>query len=240
MTMKKIFFLPFLVLFSLAASAQKIINDPNAEVRNVGSFEGVSVGGGIDLYLSSGDEAVAVSASKTEHRERIRTEVQNGVLKIWYDYKSGVNLSFNSDRRLKAYVSYKSLKSLSGSGGSDIYVDGTIKTEELKLNVSGGSDFSGRVEASKLVVDQSGGSDVQITGKTSTLSVDASGGSDFKGYDLTADVCDLEASGGSDIEVTASQAISARASGASDISYKGSPAVKEAKASGASSVKGRS
>lgn len=238
--MKKFFFLSFLAIITLWASAQKVINDPNAEVRNVGSFNGVSVGGGIDLYISYGDEAVAVSAAKTEHRDRIRTEVEGGVLKIWYDYKSGINLSFNSDRRLKAYVSYKTLKSLSGSGGSDIYVDGTINSEELKLTVSGGSDFSGKVDVSKLMVNQSGGSDVKITGKTSTLAVDASGGSDFKGYDLTADVCDLEASGGSDIEVTANQAISARASGASDIYYKGSPTIKEAKASGASSVKSRS
>lgn len=238
--MKKFFFLPFLVILAISVSAQKVINDPNAEVRKVGSFEGVSVGGGIDLYLSSGDEAVAVSASKTEYRDRIKTEVVNGVLRIYFDYKSGVHISFNSDRKLKAYVSYKRLKSLAGSGGSDIIVDGTIQSEELKLDVSGGSDFTGKVDVSKLVVEQSGGSDVRITGKTSTLSVDVSGGSDFKGYDLAAEVCDLEASGGSDIEVSASQAISARASGASDIYYKGNPTVKEAKASGASSVKSRS
>lgn len=238
--MKKLLLLSFFAVVFISASAQKIINDPNAELRQVGSFSGVSVGGGIDLYLSQGNEAVAVSAAKTEHRDRIRTEVQNGVLKIWYDSKSGVNISFNSDRRLKAYVSYKTLKSLSGSGGSDIFVDGTISSEELRIDVSGGSDFNGKVEVSKLDVHQSGGSDVKITGQTSTLSVDASGGSDFNGYDLNAEVCDLEASGGSDIEVTASQAISARASGASDIHYKGSPTVKEAKASGASSVKSRS
>jgi hypothetical protein len=70
--------------------------------------------------------------------------------------------------------------------------------------------------------------------------VDASGGSDFKGYDLVAEVCELEASGASDIEITANREISARASGASDILYRGKPAVKEAKSSGASSVRSRS
>ena len=121
--MKKLFFLSFLAVLAISVSAQKIINDPNAEVRKVGSFEGVSVGGGIDLYLSSGEEAVAISASKSEYRDRIKTEVVNGVLRIYFDYKSGVHISFNSDRKLKAYVSYKKLKSLSGSGGSDIIVD---------------------------------------------------------------------------------------------------------------------
>lgn len=236
--MKKLFFLVCLLSGSLFLFAQKVINDPNAEARTVGSFTGIDISSGIDLYLSPGSEALAVSASKQEYRDRIKTEVENGILKIWYDSKMGFNIS--GDKRLKAYVSYKTLRSLEASGGSDVRVDGTIASEELVLRISGGSDFSGKVEAAKLTVRQSGGSDVRISGKATSLVVDASGGSDFKGYDLVAEVCDLEASGACDIEVTASKVLSARASGASDISYKGSPTVKEAKSSGASSVKSRS
>lgn len=236
--MKKLFFLACLLCGSVLLHAQKVINDPNAEARTIGSFTGIDVSSGIDLYLSSGNEAIAVSASKQEYRDRIKTEVENGVLKIWYDSKTGI--SFSGDKRLKAYVSYKALRSLQASGGSDVRVDGSIGTDELVLRISGGSDFHGKVEAAKLTVRQSGGSDVSISGKVTSLQVDASGGSDFNGYDLVAEVCDLEASGASDIEVTASQVVSARASGASDISYKGSPTVKESKSSGASSVKNRS
>ncbi len=236
--MKKLFSLLCLLLVAGFAFAQKTINDPNAELRPVGTFSGISVSGGIDLYLSSGDEAVAVSASKPEYRDRIKTEIDNGVLKIWYDSKWGVSMSGN--KNLKAYVSYKTMKSLSASGGSDVNVDGSINGSELALRLSGGCDFRGAVQVEKLVVRQSGGSDVRISGRATTLNVDASGGSDFKGYDLAAEVCDLEASGASDIEVTANREVSARASGASDINYRGKPAVKEAKSSGASSVRNRS
>lgn len=237
--MKKLFFLPLIALVTFSASAQKVINDPNAEVRKVSSFTGVSVGGGIDLYLSAGDEAAAVSGAKPEYVERIKTEVQAGVLKIWYENKSGINIGWNENRRLKAYVSYKTLQSLSASGGSDVFVDGSIKSGELRLDLSGGSDFKGKVEVENLRVNQSGGSDVHIAGKATTLSVDAAGGSDFNGYDLVTEICNLQASGGSDIEITANKELSAVATGASDIHYKGRPNVKEAKASGASSVKGR-
>lgn len=236
--MKQLFFLFCLLSIVTVGKAQKIINDPNAEARNVGSFTGLDVSGGIDVYLSSGNEAVAVSASETDYRDRIKTEVENGILKIWHDSKWGI--SINGNKNLKAYVSYKTLKSLKASGGSDIQVDHTIKGPEFLLQVSGGSDFRGAVDITKLVVKQSGGSDINISGRASHLSVDASGGSDFNGYDLSADVCDLEASGGCDIEITAKSEISARASGASDISYKGKPGVKEVKASGASSVKAKS
>jgi hypothetical protein len=51
-------------------------------------------------------------------------------------------------------------------------------------------------------MEASGGSDVYVSGKANTLSVEASGGSDFHGYDLVADICNVEANGGSDVYIT--------------------------------------
>lgn len=238
--MKKLFLLLCLLCLFAAAPAQKLINDPNVELRNLqGSFTGISVSGGIDLFLSAGSEAVAVSAASPEYRDRIKTDIKNGILRIWFESKQGISISFNESRRLRAYVSFKTLKSLDASGGSDISVEGSITSNELRLDVSGGSDFAGKVEVDHLRVNQSGGSDISISGRAATISVDASGGSDFNGFELITDICNLEASGGSDIEITANKELSAEASGASDIHYRGKPTVKRARASGASEVKAR-
>jgi hypothetical protein len=235
--MKKILLLLSFCFISLLVTAQKTIYDANAAVRDAKGYNAINVSGGIDLYISYGDEAIAVSASETKYRDKIKTVVENGVLKIWYDDNK---FSWNDKKNLKAYVSFKNLKSLSASGGSDILVEGSIKTDELKIDISGGCDFKGRVEVNNLDVDQSGGSDVDIYGTAKKVSISASGGSDFNGYNLMTDYCEAEASGGSDIEITANKEISARASGASDITYKGSAALKESKSSGASSVSKRS
>ena len=83
--MKQIVLSTALMLAGVLAFAQntKIINDPNAQKRNVGEFHGVQVGGGIELFLSQGtEEAVAVSANDPEIRDRIVTEVRDGVLHI--------------------------------------------------------------------------------------------------------------------------------------------------------------
>ena len=60
--MKKLLVL-IISMISLSAFAQetKVINDANAVIRNVsGSFTGISVSSGIDLYLTQGnEEAVA-------------------------------------------------------------------------------------------------------------------------------------------------------------------------------------
>ena len=231
--MKKLLFSLLVTGLITTASAQKTINDPNAEKRNVSGFHAIEVGGGIDLYLSQGEEAVAVSASKNEYRARIKTEVKGGVLKIWYEWNS--NLRFDwSNHKLKAYVCFKDIDRLEGSGGSDISVDGSIKVAKLAMEVSGGSDFDGKVETGELNIQASGGSDVRISGKADRLTIDASGGSDFKGYDLASDICNVEASGGSDIQVTVNKELSANASGGSDVYYKGTGLIRDLKTSGSS------
>ena len=231
--MKKLLFSLLVMGLITAASAQKTINDANAEKRNVSGFHAIEVSGGIDLYLSQGEEAVAVSASKNEYRAKIKTEVKDGVLKIWYEWNS--NLRFDwSNHKLKAYVSFKDIDRLEGSGGSDISVDGSIKVAKLAMEVSGGSDFDGKVETDELKIHASGGSDVDISGKAARLTIDASGGSDFKGYDLASDICNVEASGGSDIQVTVNKELSANASGGSDVYYKGTGLIRDLKTSGSS------
>jgi hypothetical protein len=232
--MKKIINCLLLASVITTASAQKTINDANAQKREVTGFHSIEVSGGIDLYLSQGNEAVAVSATSTENRDRIKTKVENGVLKIWYEWKTG-NIRMDwGNKKLKAYVSFQQLDRLEASGGSDIDVDGSIKVSKLDMEISGGSDFSGKVELDELKVRASGGSDVSISGKTSRLAVDASGGSDFSGYELSADICNVDASGGSDIHITVNKELSANASGGSDVYYKGSGLIRDLKTSGSS------
>ena len=231
--MKKLFSLLLIAIFTVSAHAQKMVNDANAEKRNVSGYHAIEVSGGIDLYLSQGEEAVAVSAVTAEHRNRIITKVENGVLKIWYEWNSNLRIDLGN-RKLKAYVSCNNLDKLQASGGSDVEVDGSLKISKLDLHVSGGSDFSGRVDLNELTVSASGGSDVFISGKADKLLVDASGGSDFKGYELSADICNVEASGGSDIYITVNKELSASASGGSDVFYKGNGLIRDMKTSGSS------
>jgi len=239
--MKKL--LLFLAIVSICATSKaqdKVINDANAVVRQAKNFHAIAIGDGIDLFLTqSNDEAVAVSASKTEYRDKITTVVEDGVLKIHYGSNFDWKFSWNYNRKLRAYVSFKTLDRLSGSGGSDITVNGTIRVPNLKLTISGGSDFKGAVEVEDLSVSSSGGSDVNISGKATNLRVNASGGSDFKGYDLSSETCHAEGSGGSDMQVKVNKELTVHSSGGSDVYYKGTAVIKESKTSGGGSVSKR-
>ena len=213
--MKKLSFLLVGLLIGAGLYAQQV-NDPNAEVRQAKGYHGINVSNAFDVYLSqSSEEAVAVSAAETKHREKITVNVKDGILYIGYDNDSKSWSSGN--KKLKAYISFKQIDQLKISGACDEFIAGTLKAESLTVN-------------------QSGASDMMVTGTATQLSVEASGASDFKGFDLVTETCDAKASGASDIKITVNKELSAHASGASDVRYKGNGVIKDLKSSGSSSV----
>ncbi|MHA4810522.1 head GIN domain-containing protein [Flavitalea flava] len=239
--MKRVSFFLLGIVALLPVLAQKtIINDPNVQLRNVKNFNGIQVSNAIDLYLSQGDqETVAVSAKDIEWRDRIRTEVQDGILKIWVDSK-GWSWS-GGNKKMKAYISFTMLNKLKASGSSNIYVDGVISGNSLDLTLSGASDFKGAVKVTDLHINQSGASDAQITGTVANLTtIQSSGASDVKAYDLATENCSAHASGASDIRITVNKELNAHASGASSIYYKGDGVIRDLHSSGASNVSKKS
>lgn len=234
--MKKIVTGFIFVLTVAALQAQIKINDANAQERKVGSFNAIKVSHAIDLVLNQSDvEGIAVSAVKDEYRDRIRTTVENGVLKIWYD-DDDKWFRNRGNKKLKAYVSFKTLNRLNASGASDVTVTGKITANKLSLEFSGASDFRGAVQVQSLDMNLSGASDAVISGAAANTKVDASGASHLKAFDLSVEVCNVEASGASDIWITINKELNANASGASSIQYRGSGVVRNLKTGGASSI----
>ncbi|MDI3320482.1 head GIN domain-containing protein [Pinibacter soli] len=233
--MRKAIFLILVTIGALVARGQeKVINDPNAVSRTVGTFTEIEVSSAIDLYISQSDkEGLAVSAKDVEDRDHIRTEVSGHTLKISYDQGHKWN---RGDKKLRVYIAVKTLTLIKSSGASDVYISGKLTGDLLELSMNGASDFKGEVEVKRLVVGLSGASDTNIKGSAEVLEISASGASDFKGYDLLTERCSLNASGASKIKITVNKELDAKLSGASDIYYKGTGLVKNIQSSGASSI----
>lgn len=237
--MKKIL-LSLVAVFTLASTyAQKTINDANAQVREAKGFTAIKLSSAFDVYISQGDEGLAVSASDLKYINNIKTEVSGGTLRVWYD--AGGMKGWNSGKlKLRAYISFKDLNKLDVSGACDVYLDGAIKLDDLKLVLSGASDLKGKLVVGKMEIDQSGASDLTLGGTVGQLKIESSGASSFKGFELVTEFCDAKASGASDIKITVNKELNVNASGASDIDYKGSGVIRELKTSGASSVQRKS
>jgi Putative auto-transporter adhesin, head GIN domain len=242
--MKRLIVSVFVSCLMLTAFAQKeIVNDANAEARTLsGSFNSIKISGGIDLFLSQGDnETAAVSASEQKYKDDIKTVIENNVLRIYYDGDRGLGWNKSwKNKKMRVYVSFKSIEKIEASGACDVQVAGVIKAASLLLNMSGASDFKGTVNITDLKMELSGASDVKIGGTAASVKIESSGASDVKGFDLITDFCTAKASGASDINITVNKELTAHASGASDISYKGDAVIKDTHSSGASSVNKKS
>lgn len=239
MMKKLILLLPAFIAANLLFAQNTVVHDANAQPRNVSSFHAIEVSNGIDLVINEGSsEAVAVSASSPEIRDRIKTVVENGRLKIYFDNK-GLN-NWSVKKQLKAYVSFKTLDALEANSGADISTDGNINVNSLSISLSSGADFDGMVTAEKLNIDQSSGSDMTIKGKVNDLKITTSSGSDFNGYDLVSETCKADASSGSDIEITVNKTLDADASSGGGIKYKGNGAITNVSNSSGGKIKKQS
>jgi len=231
--MKKLSVLLLGLVVTAGVFAQQV-NDPNAEVRVAKNYHGINVSNAFDVYLSqSNEEAVAVSAATDKDKAMITVEVKDGILYVGLEKGSRWS---NGNRKLKAYISFKNIDKLHISGACDVYITGVLKADKLSIDQSGASDLKGKLDVKDLTVDISGASDITVSGTASKLNVEASGASDFKGFDLVTDYCDARASGASGIRITVNKELSAHASGASDVKYKGDGLIRDLKTGGASSV----
>jgi hypothetical protein len=222
-----------------AQNEKNLVVDANAEVRNLSGFSGIEISGAIDLYLSQGNtEGVAVSAGTDEIRSRIRTEVRQGILHIYFDGK-GLNWKIWGNHKMKAYVTYRTLGKLEASGACNIKTTDPVRQDEFKLELSGASDFTGELAVTKCRIEASGASDVKLSGKADNLVLDASGACTIKAYDLQTDMCKVDASGASTIRITVNKELSAVASGGSNIFYKGTGLIRDISSSGGASIKRR-
>jgi len=235
--MKKIQVMLVVLLASTVLFAQTI-NDANAEPRNLSGFHAIKISNAFTVYISQGNEdAVAISASKAEYRDKIITRVENGVLIIRFDDDKNFWKGWNGDKqKLKAYISIKKIDRLDVSGACDVFFEDGLSAEDLNVRLSGASDLKGKIDAKKLSFDISGASDATISGNAAELSIEVSGASDFKGFDLTTNYCTAEASGASSVNITVNKELNAKASGASSVRFKGEGLIRDIKTSGSSNV----
>jgi Protein of unknown function (DUF2807). len=198
--------------------------------RKTDSFTGLKVSSGIDVYLKQGNnEAVSVEADENLH-EYILTEVRNGVLNVYSEY------NIREAQRKRVYVTMKEVNSVKTTSAGDVYGESPINSDKLELSASSAGDIKLEVNAKSLDVDISSSGDISLTGETDRLRADLSSAGDLNAYDLKSREADISVSSAGDANVNVSERITARASSAGDVNYKGDPKYVDAHSSSAGGI----
>jgi hypothetical protein len=232
--MKKTIALLLLAGIGFSIYAQKVINDPNVQKRSVSGYHGVAISGSIELFLTQGnEESVAVSADDIKWRDKIVTEVKNGILRIHLENEKSLRIEWGpNSRKLRAYVSVKNIDELKSSGSGKIHIEGKLTADKLDVSMSGSGNLDGELAVNDLEVSISGSGNIDLTGKAQNSDFHISGSGNIRGYELANEVCKISISGSGNVKTTVNKELSARISGSGNVSIKGNGQVKDYTSSG--------
>jgi hypothetical protein len=211
--MKKLLFFVVLAVFITACSGitgVKGSGNKKTETRGLSGFKQVKAGGAVNLDITFKPEYSVTVEADDNLLEYISTEVSGDELVI--ESKDRIN----PKSKINIKITMPELTGLDLSGAST-------------ANAAG-------VRGGKLDIDASGACEVKIDGEARELKGRASGASSIKAEDLKVENADVDASGASNITVNASGDLRAEASGASSVTYTGSPRSLKQNSSGASSI----
>lgn len=183
------------------------------ETRDISGFKAIDVSGVFNVEIVA-QKGFSVQIEADDNLiPLIQTEVNDGVLEI------------STEKRIKS--SSKMTIRISAPDIEKIQVSGVAKVSLTEL------------KNAALKIDTSGASKVTVAGETRDLNIEVSGASKIEAANLSSVNADINASGASQVSVNVTGDLKADCSGASNVTYSGTPTNVEKHASGASKIEQR-
>lgn len=183
------------------------------ETRDLTGFKAIDVSGVFNVEIVAQKEFSVQIEADDNLLPLITTEVNDGVLEISTEKR------IKSSSKMTIRISAPDIEKIQSSGVSKVSLT-ELKNAALKI-------------------DTSGASKVTVAGETKDLNVEVSGASKVEAENLSSVNADIEASGASKVSVNVTGDLKADCSGASKVTYSGTPTNIEKRSSGASKIEQR-
>jgi hypothetical protein len=203
------------------------------ETRSVDNFSKIKTSKGTNVYISQGDVEKVVVKADENIIDVIRTEVEDGVLNIT-NTRSIKNATSN-----KVYVTVREIEKISAFAGSNVYSEAVLKSDQLEVLSSAGSNIKLEVLIKELKVSATAGANVYLEGETKNFDVSGSAGSNIKAEGMQTRNCKARVNSGSNIYITVVDELDAKASSGGNIFYYGNPKNQNINSSSGGNVKKR-
>ena len=205
--------------------------------RLINSYSAISAESGIQVEITQGnEEAVFVSASDDSYTDNLKTVVENGILKIYYQDKDPKKRSVKN-LRLHAFVSYKNINKLIISSGAAFKTINSIVVDALVVNLSSGAQFNGELKVTDFSLAQSSGAVSKITGTATNAKLNMSSGSVSISTDFITENCRVKASSGAVLKIGVTGKLNAKISSGAMLGYKGDAVVESKRVNSGGSLK---
>ncbi len=201
------------------------------EKRAVGTFSAIEAETGLNVIVRFEEPSGEVEVVADDNLQPyIHTELHGDLLKIKSDR------SIRHARSKDVYVSAGSLKEIRVSSAANLTGENKLVTHDLQVDVSSAADLDLDLEAGTVNVNVSSSGKANLSGKTDRLVAHASSAGHLNADNLEAGVCEVDASSAGEVNLNVTTELSASASSAGSIRYKGNPEIKKLESSSAGSV----
>jgi len=210
-------------------------NNMKEVTRNVGNFDGVSVGGSFDVKLVAGKEGKVTIHAEENLIPYLVTEVRDNTLKI--KWKKGI--SVNSHKRILVTVPFKEISKVALAGSGDVFTkNSVINTDKLKVSLAGSGNMKLAVKAMNVKTSIAGSGDIYLNGTTDSFKASIAGSGDIHAFELKAKTSNLSIAGSGGIRTSTSDMLKVSIAGSGDIYYKGNPK-EDARIAGSGSLRSK-
>ena len=202
------------------------------EERDINAdFDALKASQGLKVYLTlEKDFSVKVEADENL-QDIIIAEVEDGVLHLY------TKKNIWTAKSRKVYVSMPEISKIATTSGAEVYSQGLIQADDLRLDATSGSDIDLKLQVNNLTCETSSGADIRLSGKAADFKARSSSGSDIKAGDLITETCEASVSSGADIYVNVTGSLIASASSGGNIKYAGHPHSTEQNSNSSGSIR---
>jgi len=219
---------PFIKTNSISANAEGGKQQlPTDDERDVKDFNGVAAGGPIQVRISIGSTEGIRFEGDADAIATLITEVKGHVLIIrpqssWSSWSRKYR-----GKKITAYVSAKTIQSLTMSGSGSMRVDGKISGRSLATTLSGSGSITSEAAVDEFTGVISGSGNLNISGSAQKADIVLSGSGAFTRKGFTVDRLSSTVSGSGSVNITANDHLEAVISGSGSVNYSGNAHVEK-------------
>ena len=196
-------------------------------------YDAIDVSNAFTVYVNFSDTEESIEIEADDNLQPyIEVRKISGTLII--GLRNNINVRGNATMR--AYITTRQVIDYTASGASGFFIEDPLTANTVSIHLSGASFFEGKLEVNHLSASLSGASNVELEGSADSFNISASGTSNIGDYDFVVDDLDVDLSGASNVWLTVNNELSVRASGASNVYYRGTGVVVSQNLSGASHI----
>jgi len=200
-----------------------------------GAFDRLELAGAARVILVQGERDQCFIAGDAEVQKSVEVELADRQLVI----RPTGGWKFWHSQKLFVQVEMRQLKGLSLSGASDVHAPLPLRTDQLKLFISGaGVARLDQLQAKQLTFVISGAGDGQLGGRVDDLALQISGKGEVVADRLQAQHARVSVSGIGNVLLWVTDDLAANISGVGSVDYFGNPSVQRS-VSGMGSISAR-